>query len=245
MLWVASSFFTVAIWIITVIWHALFVQAIAKISSWIKRTAADNLPKNRVTKKWKKKARVPTRRRSRRNDTAEQAWLFPDSTGGPTMRGGLGTPNQELYGSGGIFRGETDSSPSISTGEGAIMRPEDFHQVAQQPSSSRNSTPRIQRGYQEVSQGPIMRADDFPNHLSPEYQASPALIHRPQDFDLGIRQRQNNVENNTDPFSDSGHIFRGPNQLRFPRDTAYHGVQLDEEEEEDEEADGRAVILPL
>jgi len=79
-----------------------------------------------------------------------------------------------------------------------------------------------------------MRADGIPDELLPGYRSSPAPIHRPEDFDIGIRQNQGNFEANADPFADSGHIYRGPNQTQFSRDTSYHGVGEEEEEEEEE-----------
>jgi len=235
MLWVVAAPFVVITWIVVVIWHALIMQFFTVTASWMKQAAAAALPKNKVTKTWKKKEKTPVRCRSRLDDSSDQTALFPPSTGGPTMRGGIGTPTQDPYESGGIFRPgiRTPSAPFvISAGEGAITRPGDFRQISQVPTRPRNSTPRTQSGYQAVSQDPIMRAGYFPDQPRPEYQSSLAPVHRPEDFSSGIRGNQGNFEANADPFADSGYIHRGPNQRQFSRNTAYHGVGGEDEEEE-------------
>lgn len=227
MLWVVAAFFVVVMWVIVVIWHALIMQFWTRTASWMKETATSALPGKKVTEKSTKKAKTPITRRSGGNDP-EQRGLFRPGTEGPTMRGGYRTPADES--SGGIFRSDSSnpSAPSsISAGEGAITRPQDFRQTAQ--GSPRNGTSRTQRGYQAVSQDPIMRADDFPGHQTSRYQSSPAPLHRQEDFDIGIRQGQQNVE------ADSGYIHRGPNQTRLPRNTAYHGVAHEDDEEEEVE----------
>jgi hypothetical protein len=248
MLWVVAAFFIVVMWIIVVIWHALIMQFFTVTASWMKETAASTLPGNRVTKTWKKKERNPKTRRSRRDDPLEPSGLFPPLTGGPTMRGGAQTPGQDSYGSGGIFRPGTDtpSNPSsISVGEGPIIRPGDFRQRIQVAPRSRINASRNRQGsYQAVSQDAIMRADDLPDHRTQEYEDASAPLHRPEDFDIGIRQIPRNVGADVDPFADSGHIHRGPTQTHFQRDTAYHGIGGeevgDEEEVEEVEEDEKA-----
>jgi hypothetical protein len=238
MLWVVAAFFIVIMWIIVVIWHALIMQFFTVTASWMKETASSTLPNNRVTKKWKKKEKAPITHRSRPEEPLEQRGLFPPAPGGPTMRGGARTPGQDSYGSDGIFRPATSTlsaQSSSSVGEGAITRPGDFRQRTQVTATQRTSTPRIQSGYQAVSQDAIMRAGDFPDQRVQEYEDSSAPLHRPEDFDVGIRQIPRSVREDADPFADSGHIHRGPDQTQFPRDTAYHGVGHEEVEEEEED----------
>jgi hypothetical protein len=233
MLWVVSAFFIVIMWIIVVVWHALIMQFFAVTASWMKETAASTLPENRVTKKWKKKEKALIIRRSHSSDPSDQRGLFPPVTEGPTMRGGSRTPGQESYGTDGIFRPDTSTpsaQSSISAGEGAITRREDFRQIPRVAAS-----PRAQSGYHAISQDAIMRTDGFPDQQTPGYQGSPAPLHRREDFGIGIRQNLGSVGGNADPFADSGYIHRGPNQALFPRDTAYHGIAHEEDEEEVEE----------
>lgn len=238
MLWVVAAFFIVFVWIVVVVWHALIMQFFTVTASWMKETAASALPKNKVTKKWKKERNNPIRRRSNSGNVSDQRGLFSHTSGGPTMRGGIGTPAEESNGSDGIFRPDTytpSAQSSIQAGDGAINRPEDFRQRTIVAAAPPTSTPRVRHGYHAVSQDATMRADDFSHRQSPAYRDSPAPLHRPQDFDMGIRQNFRNFDANRDPFADSGHIHRGPNQAQFSRDTAYHGVGHEEEEEEEEE----------
>lgn len=238
MLWVVAAFFIVFVWIIVVVWHALIMQFFTVTASWMREAAASTRPKNKVTKKSTKKGKTPIRRGSQSDDHLDRRGLFPHSSGGPTMRGGRGTPGQDSIGSDGIFRPGTGTPGANSAGEGAITRPEDFRQITRVVGSPQTSPPRGHRGYQPVSQDATVRADDFPDHQTPRYRGSPAPLHRPEDFDIGIRQNLGNVGSGTDPFNDSGHIHRGARQMQFPRDTAYHSIgHEDEEDEEDEGAE--------
>lgn len=237
MLWVVAAFFVVAMWIIVVIWHSLIMQFFTVTASWMKQAAT-------LSRKRSKRGKIPKRLRSHRNDSQEQKGLFlPPSTGGPTMRGGSGVPDQDSDASGGIFRPATNtpSAPSsISAGEGAILRPQDFRQIAQLPVSSQN---RTQGDYEAISQDAIHRPEDFPvvpDQLRAGFQSPTDPVHRPEDFDIGIRQPHGRVDAHEDPFADSGHIYRGPNQSHFPQNTGYQGVGVQEEDDEDVLEDEKA-----